>query len=104
MADGYCHVGTADRGASLAKYVQWLLEGVVSASPSLLLARGCSAVSLRSSLSFRYVNVTSGDIDVVLDTLATKGPLAVAIDASHKVHPATRPEIHSNIQLTQPRS
>jgi len=29
-----------------------------------------------------YVNVTSGDVEVVLDTLGSKGPLAVAIDAS----------------------
>jgi hypothetical protein len=32
-----------------------------------------------------YVNVTSADINVVLQTLATSGPLSIAIDASLKV-------------------
>ena len=31
-----------------------------------------------------YVNITSGDQDALTAAIATKGPISVAIDASHK--------------------
>ena len=46
-----------------------------------------------------YVNVTSGNMDVVLNRLNNDGPLAVAIDASLKVWLFLCPFVSSSVSV-----
>ncbi|EDQ90447.1 uncharacterized protein MONBRDRAFT_16217 [Monosiga brevicollis MX1] len=76
-----------DGGEAFRAY-EWIMEnGFIPTAASYGLYQGADGVchskgTTPGATLATYVNVTSADMNTVLDTLATKGPLAIAIDAS----------------------